>query len=55
VLFAPVAASAAGEPILPVAGLFWRKRLRGIYQDWTEYRQWYRCVNQDCSQREPLK
>lgn len=55
VLFAPIAASAAGEPVLPIAGLFWRKRLRGIYQEWTEYRQRFRCVNQDCSLREPLK
>jgi hypothetical protein len=55
VLFAPIAASAAGEPVLPIAGLFWRKRLRGVYQEWTEYRQWFRCVNQDCSLREPLR
>ena len=55
VLFAPVAAGAAGAAILPVAGLFWRKRLRGVYQDWTEYRQWERCVSQDCSLREPLR
>ena len=54
VLFAPVNADAVGEPVLPIAGLFWRKRLRGVYQDWTEYRQWFRCVNQDCSEREPL-
>ena len=55
VLFAPIAAGAVGEPVLPIAGLFWRKRLRGVYQEWTEYRQWERCVNQDCSLREPLR
>jgi hypothetical protein len=49
------AAGAVGEPVLPIAGLFWRKRLRGVYQEWTEYRQWERCVNQDCSLREPLR
>ena len=26
----------------------------GVFQEWTEYRQWYRCVNQDCSRREPV-
>jgi hypothetical protein len=55
VLFAPVNAGAVGEPVLPIAGLFWRKRLRGVYQEWTEYRQWERCVNRDCSLREPFR
>jgi hypothetical protein len=55
VLFAPIAAPASRAPLLPVAGLFWRKTPSGIYQDWTEYRQWYRCTNQDCSEREPLR
>jgi hypothetical protein len=55
VLFAPVNASAGGEPLLSIAGLFWRRTPRGVFQEWTEYRQWYRCLNQDCSQREPLR
>jgi hypothetical protein len=55
VLFAPVAADAVGAPVLPIAGLFWRKRLRGVYQEWMEYRQWERCVNQDCSLRDTLR
>lgn len=55
VLFAPVNASALGAPVLPIAGQFWRKTLRGVFQEWTEYRQWYRCVTPDCSQREPLR
>jgi hypothetical protein len=49
VLFAPVDPNVASAAILPIAGLFWRRTPRGVYQEWTEYRQWYRCENQDCS------
>jgi hypothetical protein len=43
VLFAPIDPSASGRPLLPVAGLFWRKLARVVYQEWMEYRQWSRC------------
>ena len=43
VLFAPADARASGQSLLPAAGLFWRRLLRLVYQEWMEYRQWYRC------------
>jgi hypothetical protein len=43
VLFAPADPHATGQPLLPVAGLFWRRLLQKVYQEWMEYRQWYRC------------
>jgi len=59
VLFAPADTSRPSQPLLPVAGLFWRKRLRGVYQEWMEYRQWLRCVDapsgQWCRTKVPLQ
>jgi hypothetical protein len=59
VLFAPADTSRPSQPLLPVAGLFWRKRLRGVYQEWMEYRQWLRCASAApghwCSTRVPLQ
>jgi hypothetical protein len=43
VLFAPVDPRASGQPLLPVAGLFWRRLLQKVYQEWMEYRQWLLC------------
>jgi hypothetical protein len=43
VLFAPVDPRASGQPLMPIAGLFWRRVLRQVYQEWMEYRQWFRC------------
>lgn len=59
VLFAPADTSRPSQPLLPVAGLFWRKRLRGVYQEWMEYRQWWGCADSSgdrwCSTKVPLQ
>ena len=43
VLFAPVDPGRTGQPLLPMAGLFWRAVRQRVYEEWTEYRQWFRC------------
>jgi hypothetical protein len=43
VLFAPVDPQRTGQPLVPMAGLFWRRTARRVYEEWTEFRQWYRC------------
>jgi hypothetical protein len=43
VLFAPVDPQRTGQPLVPMAGLFWRRTGRRAYEEWTEFRQWYRC------------
>ena len=56
VLFAPADPRARGQPLLPVAGLFWRRILQKVYQEWMEYRQWYRCESAvSCSAPTPLR
>jgi len=56
VLFAPADPRRRGQPIVPVAGLFWRRVLRQVYQEWMEYRQWYRCEGPlSCSAPTPLR
>jgi hypothetical protein len=56
VLFAPVDATATGRPLLPVAGLFWRRLLRKVYEEWMEYRQWFRCESAvSCRAPTPLR
>jgi hypothetical protein len=56
VLFAPVDSRASGQPLMPIAGLFWRRVLRQVYQEWMEYRQWYRCESPlSCAAPAPLR
>jgi hypothetical protein len=56
VLFAPVDPHATGQPLMPIAGLFWRRVLRQVYQEWMEYRQWYRCESAlSCEAPAPLR
>jgi len=55
VLFAPADTSRPRQPLLPVAGLFWRKRIRDVYQEWMEYRQWLRCADPACGTKAPLR
>ena len=44
VFFAPVDAQSIGQPLVPVAGLFWRRQVSGgVYQEWMEYRRWELC------------
>jgi hypothetical protein len=44
VFFAPVDTASAGQLLVPVAGLFWRKQVSGgMYQEWMEYRRWELC------------
>ena len=44
VLFAPVGPSNGPAYLLPAAGFYWRKRIYDYYQQWWEYREWFRCV-----------
>lgn len=56
VLFAPVNPGATGQPLLAVAGFYWRGLVRSAYQEWMEYRQWYRCEAPGrCSAPVPLR
>jgi hypothetical protein len=56
VLFAPVDAHTAAQPLMPIAGLFWRRIQRQVYQEWMEYRQWFRCESAlSCEAPAPLK
>ncbi len=56
VLFAPADPARRGQPIVPVAGLFWRRVLRQVYQEWMEYRRWYRCEGSlSCDAPAPLQ
>ena len=57
VLFAPIGTSSTAQPLLPVAGLFWRRLSGGtVYQEWMEYRQWLRCeAPGDCRRTVPLR
>jgi hypothetical protein len=56
VLFAPADPRLRGQPIVPVAGLFWRRVLRQVYQEWMEYRRWYRCEGPlSCDAPAPLR
>ena len=56
VLFAPADPHATGQPLLPVAGLFWRRLLQKVSQEWMEYRQWSRCESAaSCSAPTPLR
>jgi hypothetical protein len=56
VLFAPADSRLTGQPLLPVAGLFWRRLLQKVYQEWMEYRQWFRCESAvSCSAPTPLR
>jgi hypothetical protein len=44
VFFVPVDAAADAQPLVPLAGLFWRKEpAGGVYQEWMEYRRWELC------------
>ena len=56
VLFAPADPARRGQPLVPVAGLFWRRVLRQVYQEWMEYRQWMRCEGPlSCDAPAPLR
>lgn len=48
VWFAP---RAADEPLPPLAalGLFWRRMIRDVFQQWTMYQQWYVCPVMDAT------
>ena len=43
VLFARTDPTVAGQPLLAMAGFFWRKGDRNFYQQWMEFREWTRC------------
>ena len=56
VVFAPVDPRASGQPLMPIAGLFWRRVVGQVYEEWMEYRQWYRCENSvSCAAPLPLR
>jgi hypothetical protein len=56
VLFAPADPARRGQPLVPVAGLFWRRVLRQVYQEWMEYRKWMRCEGPlSCDAPAPLR
>ena len=56
VLFAPADSRLTGQPLLPVAGLFWRRLLQKVYQEWMEYRRWFRCESAvSCIAPTPLR
>ncbi len=56
VVFAPVDPRASGQPLMPIAGLYWRKVLGEVYQEWMEYRQWFRCESSlSCTAPQPLQ
>ncbi len=43
VLFARTDPTVAGQPLLAITGFFWRRRARGYFQQWMEFREWTRC------------
>ena len=45
VLFARTDPTVAGQPLLAIAGYFWRNRggAHGFFQQWMEFREWTRC------------
>ena len=56
VLFAPIDPTRLAQPLLPIAGLFWRKLSRVVYQEWMEYRRWDRCeAPGNCRRTVPLQ
>jgi hypothetical protein len=56
VLFAPVEPGRRGQALVPIAGLFWRRAERRVYQEWMEYRQWFRCESSlSCEAPTPLR
>jgi len=56
VVFAPVPPGANGVPLLPISGLYWRRRVAGFYTEWMAFRQWSRCAGPgDCSRSLPFR
>ena len=43
VLFARTDPTVAAQPLLAMAGFYWRKHDRGYFQQWMEFREWTRC------------
>jgi TolB-like protein/Flp pilus assembly protein TadD len=43
VLFARTDPTVQAQPLLAMAGFYWRKRDRGFFQQWMEFREWTRC------------
>ena len=43
VLFARTDPTVAAQPLLAMAGFYWRKHDRGFFQQWMEFREWTRC------------
>ncbi len=55
VFFAPLGPGSSRAPLLPMAGLFWRRRVKDFYQEWMEFRGWSRCPSTtDCRAAVPL-
>ncbi len=55
VVYAPADPRWSGQPLVPIAGLFWRRVQKEMYQESMEYRQWFRCeTTVSCARPVPL-
>ena len=56
VVFARVPRGVTGAPLLPIAGLFWRRQVSSVYTEWMEFREWGRCPSPgNCGRALPFR